>query len=251
MTTRMRYPGFRTSFRRLYSVAGNRKSLNDLPPKDEAILRCDMSEDQADAYYSMKDLYLRQVTGLLTDEGLKGSRIEIFSILSKLRLLAIHPPMAGEPFADISSGKMSAMDNLMEEILEEDHKTLVFSQFLGALDRAEMTCRTRGWRYSRLTGSTKKSRGAHPTIHGRSGDKSLPSQSPCRRCRHQSHRGGLRHPSGSLVESGGGSPGRRSGAPHGTEEVGDGLQTHHVRHNRRKSPGTAGKKETSHHRSAG
>ncbi|MDF1569753.1 MAG: DEAD/DEAH box helicase, partial [Spirochaetaceae bacterium] len=129
--------------------------LDDLPPKDEAILRCDMSDDQAEAYHSMKNLYLRQVTGLLTDEGLKGSRIEIFSILTKLRLLAIHPPMAGEPFAEISSGKMSAMDNLMEEILEEDHKTLVFSQFLGALDRAEMTCRTRGWQYSRLTGSTK------------------------------------------------------------------------------------------------
>ena len=129
--------------------------LDDLPPKDEAILRCDMSDDQAEAYHSMKNLYLRQVTGLLTDEGLKGSRIEIFSILSKLRLLAIHPPMAGERFADISSGKMSAMDNLMEEILEEDHKTLIFSQFLGALDRAETACKTRGWQYSRLTGSTK------------------------------------------------------------------------------------------------
>ena len=104
----------------------------------------------------MKNLYYRQVTGLLSDKKPEGARIEIFTILTKLRLLAIHPPMAGERFENVSSGKMVYLDNLMEEILEEDHKTLVFSQFLGALDRAEQTCRRHGWRFSRLTGSTQK-----------------------------------------------------------------------------------------------
>ncbi|MCK5736843.1 MAG: DEAD/DEAH box helicase [Spirochaetaceae bacterium] len=130
--------------------------LHDLPPKDETILRCDMTVDQANAYHTARDLYHRQITGLLSDEGLKGARIQIFTILSKLRQLAIHPPMAGEQFKNISSGKMMVLDNLMEEILEEDHKTLVFSQYLGALDRAEKTCRRHDWPFSRLTGSTKK-----------------------------------------------------------------------------------------------
>jgi len=129
--------------------------LHDLPPKDEIILRCDMTADQAEAYHGARDLYYRQVSGLLSDEGLAGARIQIFTILSKLRLLAIHPPLAGEQFRHVSSGKMAVLDNLMEEILEEDHKTLVFSQFLGALDRAQETCRRQGWRFSRLTGSTR------------------------------------------------------------------------------------------------
>ncbi len=129
--------------------------LHDLPPKDETILRCDMTADQAEAYHTARDLYYRQVSGLLSDEGLAGARIQIFTILSKLRLLAIHPPLVGEQFAHVSSGKMTVLDSLMEEILEEDHKTLVFSQFLGALDRAEKTCRRHDWQFSRLTGSTK------------------------------------------------------------------------------------------------
>jgi len=129
--------------------------LHDLPPKDETILHCDMTADQAEAYHATRDLYHRQITGLLSDEGLTGARIQIFTILSKLRLLAIHPPLAGEQFRHISSGKMTVLDNLLEEILEEDHKTLVFSQFLGALDRAQETCRRQGWRFSRLTGSTR------------------------------------------------------------------------------------------------
>ena len=128
--------------------------LEDLPPKDESVLRCEMTPEQAEAYNALSELYYRQVTGLLSDEGLDGARIQIFTILSKLRLLAIHPPLAGEQFDGLSSGKMTALDTLLDEILEEDHKVLVFSQFLGALDRAEHTCRTRGWNFSRLTGAT-------------------------------------------------------------------------------------------------
>jgi superfamily II DNA or RNA helicase len=129
--------------------------LNDLPPKDETVIRCEMTPGQADAYHAARNLYYRQVSGLLSREGLAGARIQIFTILSKLRLLAIHPPLAGEQFSHISSGKMAVLDNLMEEILEEDHKTLVFSQFLGALDRAQETCREHDWRFSRLTGATR------------------------------------------------------------------------------------------------
>jgi SNF2 family DNA or RNA helicase len=129
--------------------------LKDLPPKDETVIRCEMTPGQADAYHAARNLYYRQVSGLLSREGLAGARIQIFTILSKLRLLAIHPPLAGEQFSHISSGKMAVLDNLMEEILEEDHKTLVFSQFLGALDRAQETCREHDWRFSRLTGATR------------------------------------------------------------------------------------------------
>ena len=129
--------------------------LDDLPPKDETVLRCDMTDDQSEAYDAMRETYRRQVTGMISADGLDGSRIEILSVLSKLRLLAIHPPLAGEPFTGISSGKMAVLDSLLEEILEENHKILLFSQFLGALDRAEQTCKKHEWRYSRLTGATK------------------------------------------------------------------------------------------------
>lgn len=129
--------------------------LGDLPLKDEIILRCDMTEEQTAAYKAMSDLYYQQVRGFLEHDGLEGARIQILSILSKLRLLAIHPPLAGEQFAEIPSGKMTLLDSLLDEVLSEDHKVLVFSQFLGVLDRAQRACLRRNWDFRRLTGSTR------------------------------------------------------------------------------------------------
>ncbi|OQX28585.1 MAG: hypothetical protein B0D92_08155 [Spirochaeta sp. LUC14_002_19_P3] len=129
--------------------------LDDLPPKEEIILRCEMTDQQAAAYRAMSELYFQQIKGLLAEQGPDRARIKIFSILSKLRLLAIHPPLAGEQFANIASSKITLLDSLMEEILSENHKALIFSQFLGVLDRTEKICRRYGWEFRRLTGSTR------------------------------------------------------------------------------------------------
>ncbi len=129
--------------------------LQDLPPKEETIVRCEMTPLQAEAYESMRELYRSQVSGMLSENSGGRNKVEIFTIISKLRLLAIHPPLAGEPFSGVDSGKMKVLDSLLEKILEENHKILVFSQFLGALDKAEETCRAHNWQFARLTGSTK------------------------------------------------------------------------------------------------
>ncbi len=129
--------------------------LDELPAKDEIVMRCEMTAEQTEVYQAMSRLYYQQATGLLSREGLSGGRIQILSLLTRLRLLAIHPPMAGEQFNGISSGKMQFLDSFLTEVLEENHKVLVFSQFLGVLDQAERTCLRYNWDFRRLTGSTR------------------------------------------------------------------------------------------------
>ncbi len=129
--------------------------LDELPAKDEIVMRCEMTAEQTEVYQAMSQLYYQQASGLLSREGLSGGRIQILSLLTRLRLLAIHPPMAGEQFNGIPSGKMQFLESFLSEVLEENHKVLVFSQFLGALDQAERTCLRYNWGFRRLTGSTK------------------------------------------------------------------------------------------------
>ncbi|WP_052078451.1 DEAD/DEAH box helicase [Spirochaeta lutea] len=87
------------------------------------------------------------------------SSIEIFQFLLKLRQLAIHPPMMSEQLADLSSAKMEGLLMLLEEILTENHKVLIFSQFIGSLEAIADHCRERKWGYSLLTGSTQDREG--------------------------------------------------------------------------------------------
>ncbi len=129
--------------------------LDDLPPKEIIIHYSDMLPEQEALYTRYRDFYRARVKGLLDDKGLAGSSVEIFQFLLKLRQLAIYPPMTGDAEAAmVSSGKMDALRDVLDEVLQEDHKILIFSQFLGSLDAMGDFCRTQHWDYSRITGQT-------------------------------------------------------------------------------------------------
>ena len=62
--------------------------------------------------------------------------------------------MAGPEGAQVGSCKMDALTSWLEDILVEDHKVLIFSQFLGSLNAMEDYCRNQHWDYSLITGKT-------------------------------------------------------------------------------------------------
>ncbi|MBF9014366.1 MULTISPECIES: DEAD/DEAH box helicase [unclassified Oceanispirochaeta] len=129
--------------------------LKDLPPKEIIIHYSEMIPAQAELYNKYRDFYRARVKGLLDDKGLAGSSVEIFQFLLKLRQLAIYPPMTGDADAAlVSSCKMEALKDLLDEVLTEDHKILIFSQFLGTLNAMADFCRDQHWDYSMITGKT-------------------------------------------------------------------------------------------------
>ncbi|MBN2628826.1 MAG: DEAD/DEAH box helicase [Spirochaetales bacterium] len=127
----------------------------DLPPREEILHYLDMSSEQEEIYNRQKDFYRALVDGLIEREGLQKSSIEIFSYILKMRQLAIHPPMLGDDYSHIPSCKMDSLVNLLDKLRQEDHKVLIFSQFLGTLNYLSRLCESRNWLYSHITGETE------------------------------------------------------------------------------------------------
>lgn len=114
----------------------------ELPPRTERILYCDMEPGQRKLYNRTRDYYRGMVLGLLEKEGLNNSRMKILEGLLRLRQICNHPLLVDEKFHG-DSAKFELLMETLETLRAENHKTLVFSQFVKMLSlvRKEMEMR--------------------------------------------------------------------------------------------------------------
>jgi superfamily II DNA or RNA helicase len=128
----------------------------ELPPRIEERRDCELHPGQ-------RRLYVAEVARtrkLLEEiaaapEGLARYRIQILTALTRLRQICCHPALAGgEPGA--GSGKFDALWELLEPLLAEGHKVLVFSQFVRCLNLLKAELVTRDIAHHMLTGQTRK-----------------------------------------------------------------------------------------------
>ncbi len=114
----------------------------ELPPRTERILYCDMEPGQRKLYNRTRDYYRGVVLGLLEKEGLNNSRMKILEGLLRLRQICNHPRLVDEKFHG-DSAKFELLMETLETLRAENHKTLVFSQFVKMLSlvRKEMEAR--------------------------------------------------------------------------------------------------------------
>ncbi len=105
----------------------------ELPEKVEHIQYSVMTTEQEKRYEEVKSYYRGKILDLIDKEGLGNSRFMILEGLTKLRQLANHPKMI-EPSYSGDSGKMEDIMHMLENAMAEDHKVLVFSQFVKHLD---------------------------------------------------------------------------------------------------------------------
>ncbi len=105
----------------------------DLPEKTESLLFCEMGHEQRKIYDAYRNTYKDTLLGMIDNQGIERSQFHILQGLTKLRQICDSPAILNEKekFANHSI----KTDELMREIMENvgDHKTLVFSQFLGML----------------------------------------------------------------------------------------------------------------------
>ncbi len=128
----------------------------DLPEKEEIIQYVEMEKEQRDVYNEIKKYYKNKVKKTLAEKGMKKSAIDILSALLKLRQTAIFPFLANEEYESIPSCKFEIFKNIIEDIIAEGHKVLVFSQFVKSLKRIEDYFKDMNLKYLYLDGSTKK-----------------------------------------------------------------------------------------------
>ncbi len=104
----------------------------ELPPKVEQTFLCAMSPEQEAVYVRWRDYYRALILDRIDEAGLAGAHMNVLEGLVKLRQIACHPRLIDKSITE-DSGKFEALKELIEEILAENHKVLVFSQFVRML----------------------------------------------------------------------------------------------------------------------
>ncbi len=104
--------------------------LDELPPRTEVLLQVEMSDDEM-AFYEM--LRRNAVEKISESNGAPGSRhLQILAEIMKLRRACCHCRLV-VPESDIPSSKLAVFAKITDELLENRHRALVFSQFVDHL----------------------------------------------------------------------------------------------------------------------
>ncbi len=118
----------------LRRLKSDRTIIQDLPEKQEMTVFCGLSVDQAALYQQVVEESLAQIESA---EGVQR-RGMILALLVKLKQICNHPAMVGEKATkanvlpsdfDKKSGKLQRLQEMLEEVLAEGDRALIFTQF--------------------------------------------------------------------------------------------------------------------------
>ena len=112
---------------------------------------------QAALYESIRTTMDERVREIIAAKGLTASGMDIFQALLNLRQACCDPGLVKLDAARkvTASAKRARLLALLEELVAEGRKVLVFSQFVEMLKLIERDIAARGWGYAMLHGSTK------------------------------------------------------------------------------------------------
>ncbi|MBN2534834.1 MAG: DEAD/DEAH box helicase [Spirochaetales bacterium] len=128
--------------------------LKDLPPKEVIIHYSEMGIQQKKIYATIKAYYRQRILAIMDERGKSGA-IAIFAAILKVRQIALFPDLVSEEYNGVESCKFESAKLLIEEICAENHKILIFSQFVQVLNRFKAYFDSKGYEYSWITGQTK------------------------------------------------------------------------------------------------
>jgi superfamily II DNA or RNA helicase len=125
--------------------------LSELPPRTEIVLPVELTQEETALYESLRREALDKLASLEAPQSQKA--IQILAEMMKLRRACCNPELVA-PGAGIPSSKLAAFARLLEDLLENRHKVLVFSQFVDHLTLIRKHLDAQGIRYQYLDGAT-------------------------------------------------------------------------------------------------
>ncbi len=131
---------------------------SELPPKTEIIREVTLEGAQARLYESIRVTMEHRVRQLLAERGLARSHIEMLDALLKLRQTCCHPKLVKLDTARgiVESAKTELLLSMLQELIAEGKKILLFSQFTEMLGLIEVELNQANIPYVKLTGRTRK-----------------------------------------------------------------------------------------------
>lgn len=128
---------------------------SELPEKLEETIVCRMNADHERLYNELRDHYRDSLLGLIAEQGLAKSKMHVLEALLRLRQAACHPALLNKISDEESSAKLDVLIPYLEELLDEGHKVLVFSQFTSMLAIVRKHLDKRNIVYEYLDGQTR------------------------------------------------------------------------------------------------
>jgi len=125
--------------------------LTELPSRTEINVSVELSEDEVVLYEALRQ---QAVENLSQGDIAPGQHhIKMLTEIMRLRRACCHPQLV-MPESLIAGSKLKAFDGLLDDLLQNNHKALVFSQFVGHLKILKQHLDSRGISYQYLDGST-------------------------------------------------------------------------------------------------
>ena len=125
--------------------------LEELPPRTDVLLRVEMSAKEAAFYEALRRQSLERLQA--DNSPIYQKQLKILAEIMRLRQAACNPRLLIAD-SEIPSAKLDLFGEIVAELLENGHKALVFSQFVGHLALIREFLDGKGIDYRYLDGST-------------------------------------------------------------------------------------------------
>ncbi|MCX6956151.1 MAG: DEAD/DEAH box helicase [Verrucomicrobia bacterium] len=127
----------------------------DLPSRTEDEIIVELEGEQRSLYDAELKRARAQLLGVDTNTALAAVRFNVLASLLRLRQICCHPALVDPAHRDLPSAKLDALLERLEELRDEGHQVLVFSQFVGMLELIRDRLTAAGIDFLMLTGATE------------------------------------------------------------------------------------------------
>ncbi len=142
--------------------------LQELPAKTEITLGVEMSNEEVLLYEAQRLKALENISAH-EDEGAGQQHLRILGEIMKLRRLCCNPSLV-LPESKIASSKLKVFADTLSELLNNNHKALIFSQFVGHLAILRDYLDRNAISYQYLDGSTSSKKRKERIANFQNGD---------------------------------------------------------------------------------
>ncbi|MDR3340475.1 MAG: DEAD/DEAH box helicase [Candidatus Symbiothrix sp.] len=125
--------------------------LEELPPKTEIVKKVQLSNEEMGFYEALRRQALENLSNNDMNAGAK--HLQVLAEITKLRQASCNPLLV-DPNIQIPSSKLAAFLDIINELRENKHRALVFSQFVSHLSIVRQALDKQGIDYRYLDGST-------------------------------------------------------------------------------------------------
>lgn len=130
--------------------------LEDLPPISEIVYHCQLSPVQQDLYHSYAASAREELSQLVKKEGFDRVQIHVLATLTRLKQICCHPAIfAKDKPENGDSSKYDMLLELLQTLIESNHKTVIFSQYTRMLNIIRSDLQKQGIPFEYLDGTSK------------------------------------------------------------------------------------------------